>query len=178
MKIIPKFLSETWWGNVVLGILSAAIFYFLILRILLSTDLPMVAVVSDSMYHGPNDNYRTLCGVKVDRYQNFTNFWDICKSQYDKFNITKEQFKEFPASNGFDVGDMPIIRGVDEYKVGDVIVYSTSRVSVPIIHRIVKINEDNSYQTKGDNNPGQNPYELSVAKQNVHGKVIFIIPKL
>jgi signal peptidase I len=160
MKIIPKFLSETWWGNVVLGILSAAIFYFLILRLLLGTDLPMVAVVSNSMKHEST--------IQTTHYN-----WLKEKMGYNETYINS-----WPVKNGFSVGDMPIIRGVEEYKVGDVIVYSVSGSSAPIIHRIIKVNDDGSYQTKGDNNNGQLRYELSVAKQNVHGKVIFIIPKL
>jgi len=84
----------------------------------------------------------------------------------------------WPASNGFSKGDMPVVRGSDDYKVGDVIVYSTPSSRAPIIHRIIKINDDGTYQTKGDNNSFQIEYEKSVNKNQIHGKVIFVIPKL
>jgi len=160
MKILPKILTETWWGNALLGILFAAIFYFIILRFVLGTDLPMVAVVSNSMKHESTiqTTHYTWLKEKLGYNETYINSWS--------------------ARNGFSKGDMPIIRGVEEYKVGDVIVYSVSGSSAPIIHRIIKINEDNTYQTKGDNNNGQARYELAVAKQQVHGKVIFVIPKL
>ena len=161
MRILPKILTDTWWGNALLGIVFAAIFYFLILRLLLGTDLPMVAVVSNSMKHEST--------IQSTHY----------KWLEEKLGYNETYINSWPVRNGFSIGDMPIIRGVEEYKVGDVIVYSVPGFSAPIIHRIIKINEDGSYQTKGDNNNGQNTrYELSVAKQQIHGKVIFVIPKL
>jgi len=160
MRILPKILTETWWGNVLLGISFAALFYFVILRAVLGTDLPMVAVVSNSMKHEST--------IQTTHYR-----W-----LEEKLGYNETYINSWPVKNGFSVGDMPIIRGVEEYKVGDVIVYSVPGSKAPIIHRIIKINDDGSYQTKGDNNNGQLRYELSVAKQNVHGKVIFVIPKL
>jgi signal peptidase I len=73
---------------------------------------------------------------------------------------------------------MPIVQGAKEYKVGDIIVFSVKGARAPIIHRVIKINRDGTYQTKGDHNSGQLNYELSVKKDQIHGKVIFIIPKL
>ena len=182
---LPKKLTQGVTGNLfyaLLGVLAAVIFYYVILRLALATDTPIVAVVSDSMYHGPtthpDPNKRTLCDVKVEKYQSMDSFWNICGSTYRQFNITKEQFMSFSFSNGFHAGDMPIVKGSDKYTIGSVIVFSVPDLSVPIIHRIVKINEDGTYQTKGDNNDGQNPYEFSVSKEQIHGKVIFIIPKV
>jgi signal peptidase I len=76
------------------------------------------------------------------------------------------------------VGDMPIIQGVKDYKVGDVIVYSTPGQSAPIIHRIIKVNPDGTFQTKGDHNPQQLPFEFKIQKSWIHGKVIFVVPKV
>jgi hypothetical protein len=160
---LPDVLTKGWTGNIfyiALGVLCAVIFYFVILRFALGTDLPMVAVVSNSMKHEST--------LEITHYQ-----WLEKNMKYNRSYIDS-----WPIGNGFSVGDMPVIRGEEGYKVGDVIVYSVPGGSAPIIHRIIKINSDGSYQTKGDNNNGQWPYELSVKKEQVHGKVIFIIPKL
>lgn len=176
-KLLPKQLTDTWWGNIILGFSVAVIFYYVILSTVLSTRTPIVAVVSDSMYHGPNDRFGTLCGESVSGGQNLDKFWEICDNTYQSFGITKGQFEKFPFRNGFDVGDMPIIKGSDEYHVGDIIVYSVSGIGAPIIHRVIDV-KDGIYKTKGDNNAGQNIYENSVVKEQIKGKVIFIIPKI
>ena len=77
-------------------------------------------------------------------------------------------------------GDILVLKGMHavEYKVGDIIVYSVEGRSVPIVHRIVKINPDGSYQTKGDANNGQLNFEYYVSKESIHGKVLVIIPYL
>jgi signal peptidase I len=169
---LPKSLTEGWMGNIfysALGILCAVIFYFVILRFALGTDLPMVAVVSNSMKHQST--------LDTTHYQ-----WLETNLNYNRSYIDS-----WPIGSGFSIGDMPVIRGEKEYKVGDVIVYDTLCPpcpgynvcqNAPTIHRIIKINQDGTYQTKGDNNNGQICYEYSVSKSQVHGKVIFIIPKL
>lgn len=169
------FKSQDWLPYVYGGIFLALLAQRL-LGLVLSTSMPVVAVVSSSMDHGINSGYP--CGVMVANYtESFDNWWELCKHTYEKFNITKEEFANFPFRDGFKIGDMPVVRGSDSYEVGDVIVYEAGQPA-PIIHRIVKINEDGTYQTKGDHNAGQNPYEYSVKKEQIHGKVIFIIPKL
>jgi hypothetical protein len=164
MKIkLPKKFTQGFMNSIfylLIGILVAAIFYYIILSFVLSTDLPVVIVISNSMKHDVS--------ITTDYYQ-----W---LEKYLGYNET--YIDSWPVRNGFSVGDMPIIRGVEEYKVGDVIVYSVSYLKDPIIHRIIKINDDNTYQTKGDNNPGQNPHEYLVKNEQIHGKVLFIIPKL
>jgi hypothetical protein len=165
---LPKKLTQGPIGNLfyaLLGVLVAVIFYYVILRSALATDLPMVAVVSNSMKHDASLN--------TDYYQWLEN----------NLGYNKTYIDSWPVGGGFVIGDMPIIKGSSEYKVGDVIVYNTPCPSIycqsaPIIHRIIKINEDGTYQTKGDNNSGQLPYETSVKKEQIHGKVILIIPKV
>jgi len=143
---------------IILGIVLAVVVKQLLV-FGLSTDMPVVAVLSQSMQH--NDVERT-------HYE-----WLADRMGYDRTEIDS-----WPIAGGFLVGDMPIIKGEDEYAVGDVIVYSVSGQSVPIIHRIIKINSDNTYQTKGDNNMNQFPYEFKVSESQIHGKVIFVVPKL
>jgi signal peptidase len=86
----------------------------------------------------------------------------------------------WPVKDGFNIGDLPIIQGKsgNDYKVGDVVVYSIPNQNIPIIHRIIKINPDGTYMTKGDHNSQLLPFEYSVKPEQLHGKVIFIIPKL
>lgn len=159
MKLIPKVLTDTWWGNIFLGFLAAVIFYYLILSFILSSSTPVVAVVSSSMEHrNPEVTHYKWLG--------------------DNLGYNKSYVDSWPIKNGFSVGDMPVIKGGKSYEIGDVIVYSVSGISTPIIHRIITVNDDGTYQTKGDNNLGQLAYEHSVKSEQVNGKVIFIIPKV
>lgn len=160
MKLLPKILTDTWWGNILLGFLAAVIFYYVILTNVLSSNTPVVAVVSGSMEHDES--------LESDHYS-----WLEKNMGYDR-----DYVNSWPVRNGFNVGDMPVVRGKENYKVGDVIVYSVGGIDAPIIHRIIKVNDDGSYQTKGDNNGGQLNYEKGVKREQVKGKVIFIIPKI
>lgn len=139
------------------GIILAFLFH-MILGFIFSTSLPVVAVVSSSMQH---DN------PQVTHYGWLENHMGYNRTYIDSWSIP----------NGFSVGDMPIVQGADSYRVGDVIVYNAGQAA-PIIHRIIKINPDGTYQTKGDNNPAQLPYETSVKKEQIQGKVIFVVPYL
>ncbi len=172
-----KIATEGWQGYItyaVLGILLAYLVNF-ILGYFLNTDLPLVAVVSSSMSHKPENNL--LCGKYVINYDNsFENYWNACKETLIYFNITKNDFMNFPFRNGLEVGDVAVIKGEKNYKVGEIIVYSPSSSRYPIIHRIVYVNQDGSYQTKGDHNSGQLPYEKRIEQKQIHGKVIFVIP--
>ncbi len=77
-------------------------------------------------------------------------------------------------------GDILILQGVpaDQLAVGDVIVFSPPKQQIPVVHRIIEINSDGTFQTKGDANPGQIWYEKSIRASQVHGKQIAIIPML
>ncbi|MBU0953683.1 MAG: signal peptidase I [Nanoarchaeota archaeon] len=80
--------------------------------------------------------------------------------------------------DSFSRGDILFLQGQEQYKVDDIIVYSVPQQSTPIVHRIIKINQDGTYQTKGDANAGQLPFETSVKLEWIHGKVVFIVPYL
>jgi len=75
-------------------------------------------------------------------------------------------------------GDILILNGVNasSLKVGDIIVYSPEGQSVPIVHRIISINPDGSFQTKGDANAGQLAFEKHIDPSEIRGVVIGIIP--
>ncbi len=157
-----KRLNQGWIGiifSIFLGVLFATFFYYVVLATALQTNLPVVAVVSSSMEH---DN------------PELTYYGWLQKT----FNYPRVTIESWLAPNGFSIGDMPIVQGSDDYVVGDIIVYMVEEQPAPIIHRIIRINDDGTYQTKGDNNLSQLSYEYSVKKEQVYGKAIFIIPKL
>jgi hypothetical protein len=147
--------------DLLLYIYGGVVFAFLahiFLGIILSTKMPVVAVVSSSMQHdyAETNHYKWL---------------------EENLGYNRSYVNSWPFPNGFSIGDLPIVKGSDSYKIGEIIVYDAGQ-QAPIIHRIIKINPDGTYQTKGDNNPKQNFYEFSVKKEQIYGKVIFIIPKL
>ncbi len=77
-------------------------------------------------------------------------------------------------------GDLLILQGVsaEDLRVGDVIVYSVPNQQTPIVHRIIKINSDGTFQTKGDANSAQLPFEKNIKALSIHGKEIMVIPLL
>ncbi len=77
-------------------------------------------------------------------------------------------------------GDLLVLQGTkpEELKIGDVIVFSPTEQLTPIVHRIIAINPDGSFQTKGDANAGQLPFEKAVRPEQIHGRMIIIIPLL
>ena len=74
------------------------------------------------------------------------------------------------------VGDAVIISknyDVDKLKEGDIIAFKTDEKEL-IVHRIIKVNSDNTFITKGDyNNVADKGY---VKKEQIKGKVVFSIP--
>jgi signal peptidase I len=144
----------------ILGGAFAALALKTVLGLILATDYPAVSVLTSSMVHDES--------TEINHY----------KWLEENMGYNRSYIESWPMKNGFDVGDLPIVQGSDEYKVGDVIVYEVPGQSIPIIHRIIKINPDGTYMTKGDHNSGLLPFEASVKKEQIKGRVIFIIPKL
>lgn len=126
------------------------------LGFLLKTDLPVVAVISESMTHDKT--------TEVVHY-------NYLKTEY---GYSKEEIDSWPIKDGFRKGDVLVIKGVsqNEVKVGDVIVFDIEGQRIPIVHRVVKINGE--IVTKGDHNPVSDPWKV----EKIHGKVIFVIPFL
>jgi signal peptidase len=74
-------------------------------------------------------------------------------------------------------GDAIVLTKVNkntELELEDIIAYEDENEI--IVHRIIKINDDNTYVTKGDNNTTRDP--LDVKHNTVKGKVLFRIPYL
>lgn len=173
----------SWVVSIALAFVVIKFIVYPLLGLLLGTQFPVVAVVSDSMEHR----------------QGFDEWWMLHQDQYLQYNITRQQFTGFPLSNGFNKGDIIFLLGVDEDEIvqGDVIVFWGGK-AYPIIHRAIAVHMDGTtryFETKGDNNLGQivNPpylderkvlYERPCADQKdgtcdvVLGRALFRIPLL
>jgi len=71
-------------------------------------------------------------------------------------------------------GDLVFVVKPSNIRIGDIVIFEPG----PIIHRVIKINEDGTYETKGDNNAHQLEVEHSIPKSRIHGKVLFAVPLL
>ncbi len=85
-------------------------------------------------------------------------------------------------SPALDIGDIIIVQGRDDYGVHDIVVFKTEYSQKPIVHRIVEINEEGRFVTKGDSNEFSDPGRIApgegVALDDIQGKVIYVVPKL
>jgi len=175
---LKETLKKTWqflwyddsvWSWIVNVVLAFVLIKFLVypgLGLLLGTGYPIVAVVSSSMEHTSN----------------FDSWWDSQHEFYDQLNITKEQFKDYRFTNGFNKGDVMVLVGkkAQDIKLGDVIVFDIGR-SDPIIHRTVEIRTvDGKYyfHTKGDHNSGSLNEEVNTPEDKLYGKAVIRIPFL
>ena len=70
--------------------------------------------------------------------------------------------------------------GNEDYKVGDIIVFDAVKggYKFPIIHRIISMNADGTFETKGDANSVQGDFEHNVRKTQIHGRAVLKIPML
>ncbi len=172
----------SWVVNVVLAFLIIKFVFYPLLSLLVGSSLPLVAVTSSSMEHAVDDSDR-MCGevVDIEGRISFDEWWGICGDWYKlNTNISRSEFKDFPLNNGFNKGDIILLRGTDDLDVGDVIVFQSGK-NYPIIHRIVELDSDN-IKTKGDNNPGlikdSQLDESSVDYDSVLGRAYFRVPYL
>jgi hypothetical protein len=160
--------DESWLSLAVDAILVLLIGQFVIIPAFgfaFGTHFPFVAVVSSSMDHNNLE---------------FKEWWQENGQWYHDNNITKEQFLNFYKPNGFERGDAFVVFGLKSHpaKIGDILVFTVAGRSDPIIHRIVAINADGTYQTKGDANPEQFSFEKSVALEQIQGKAVAWAPYL
>lgn len=194
-------LKKTWhfiweddsiWSWIVNIILAFVIIKFLVypgLGLALGTQFPIVAVVSNSMEHKVSDG--VVCGKKVINYDSsFDDYWKVCGDWYEKKNITKSEFEGFGFKNGFNRGDIMILKGKKpkDINVGDIIVYRAVRPDIkrePIIHRVVYKQQENGeyyFTTKGDwNNDIINDTIISethIGKERILGNALIRVPFL
>lgn len=160
-------------ANIILAFVLIKYLVYPALGLAFGTELPIVAVVSNSMYHN-ND---------------FNAWWDNARAWYESNGIDYSNFNTFPLKNGFDKGDIMLVTGasVNNVNTGDIVIFDSQRPN-PIIHRVVGRYEENGkvyYQTKGDNyitNPrplqGTSIDETKVPIESLKGKAIFRLPLL
>jgi signal peptidase len=79
------------------------------------------------------------------------------------------------------VGDIVIVRGVDPntITVGTIIIFQSPSGSIDIIHRVIGITKQGGelyFKTKGDHNPGPDPWVPGVPAENVKGVLVGKIP--
>ncbi|MEM4271269.1 MAG: signal peptidase I [Candidatus Pacearchaeota archaeon] len=170
----------SWIVNIALAFVIIKFIVYPVFGLLLSTSHPIVAVVSSSMEHNGN----------------FDSWWDspaacikgICtqNEHYADFNITKEQFLAFKFKNGFNKGDIIVLKGTtpEKINIGDIIVFRNKRPD-PIIHRVIKKWQENGtyyFQTKGDHNAASVESfmldETKIPEDKIIGKALFRIPYL
>lgn len=162
----------SWLINIVLAFLIIKFLVYPGLGLILGTSHPIVAVVSSSMEHPE---------------ASFDDWWiRECpdakqKDLYSKSGISKSMFLGFDYRNGFNKGDIMLLRSAKNVDIGDIIVFTTSARPEPIIHRVVEVRESSnelSYKTKGDNNCGSADFENNVSSDSVIGKSLIRIPLL
>jgi hypothetical protein len=166
----------SWIVNVILAFILVKFIIYPGFGLLLSTNYPIVAVVSCSMEHNtqPSCNFNHL---------NFNEWYNLRGDWYTNKGFTKEQFNNFPFHNGFNKGDIMILKGIQpkNIKIGDILVYQSQMYPNPIIHRVVKISQKNSmyyFTTKGDNNLDTDLKEIDEQQIKNTGKAIIKIPYL
>lgn len=170
LKRLWKFMwnDNSIWSWIFNAALAFVLIKFLVypgLGLLLQTDHPVVAVVSDSM------KYK----------EEFDKWWEGMASYYESRNITYDDFKGFTMSNGFNRGDIIITKGKkpEDIQAGDVIVFKTDG-PVPIIHRVIRKWESDKhyFSTKGDMNSGQRDEEKEISEERVIGTAWLRLPYL
>ncbi len=172
--------SDSWWSwpvNLLLAFILIKFIVYPCLGFIFGTAFPVVAVVSGSMEHDGS----------------FSDWWlstAYCSSScsqgewYASYGITEEQFKEFSFKNGFNKGDIMVLKGIEpkNIKIGDVLVFQSAYGNEPIIHRVVTTSGDETtgfvYKTKGDHNGDSGNIDTNIDQDAVYGKAIFRIPFL
>lgn len=157
-----SFLREDSWPSLIVSLILIFIFirlvFFPVVGFAFGAELPLVVVESCSMYHE----------------QSFEGWWESNAPWYAEADITKEDFEQFPFKNGINKGDVIVVWGHDEPKLGDVIIFHSS-YTYPLIHRVVDLRP---IGTKGDHNPTQLDAEENIARDAVVGKAVLRIPAL
>ena len=100
---------------------------------------------------------------------------------YGDVGISKEGFFAFPFRNGFNTGDLMILKSTKRIALGDVIVFQPQDQPEPIIHRAIRVEENEGapyYTTKGDHNCGSSSSEQHIPESEVIGEAAFRVPFL
>ena len=78
--------------------------------------------------------------------------------------------------NGLDMneGDLIIIKDTGDYKIGEIITFFQDGDDIPTTHRIISIDEDGKWVTKGDANNSKD--KRSITNDEIIGEVVLVIP--
>ena len=174
-KLWKKFWFMLWKDDSLKGWIFSIIFLFIfikfiffpILSLVTGTSLPLAIVESCSMYH------------KGNFLSDYNNWWQEHETKYLEYDIEKDEFENFKFKNGFNKGDILFIIKAkpEKLKIGDIIIFSAEQKN-PIIHRIIKIENQNGeyiFSTIGDNNNAQLSFEKNIKEEQLIGKTIFKI---
>lgn len=183
-NVLKRAWNYVWHGESTWSLLLSILLVFVIVRFIvypaagfiLGTQFPVVAVVSGSMEHQ---------GLNTEQWWSSS----CCRDQactttstqaalYDGYNIIMQDIASYRFPNGFNKGDIMILSNAHDARVGDTLVFFSSRRAEPIIHRIIRIDNTGSYRTKGDNNCAIADFEEYIPQENVVGKAIARIPWL
>jgi hypothetical protein len=178
-KFFKKFWNVVWKDDSFKGWLISLLFIFVVIKFIFfpllslatGTNLPLAIVESCSMYH------------KGDLLGSYNNWYEKHEAKYSELGITVEEFRDFKMKKGFNKGDILFIVGAkpEKIKVGDIIIFNAGTAN-PVIHRVIKITEDETgklfFSTIGDNNYGQLPAEKSISEEQLVGKASLRIAPL
>jgi signal peptidase I len=182
----------SWFVALIIIFVFVKYIFFPVLGFAFASELPLAGVESSSMEHQltSQGSQFSLCGKSFQQknYITFNEYWSTCGEWYENRDISKEKFESFPLHSGFSKGDILMVLGWIEPKVGDIIVFKPNPESSaprPIVHRIVSI-ENEVIQTKGDHNEAQltiqhnilRTDETAISYDQVIGTVVLRIPAL
>lgn len=175
--VFGKLWYLLWEDDSLKGWIFSLLFLFIFIKfiflpglsLITGTALPMAIVESCSMYH------------KHNLFYDFEDWWQDHESKYEKLSITKQDFKSFTFSNGFNKGDILFIikANPEKLKVGDIVIFNANQKN-PLIHRIINIETDpetnkKTFSTIGDNNNAQLTVEKSITEEQLVGKAVLKI---
>lgn len=153
---LQKDTWQSWIVSMILIVVFIKFIFFPALTLITGSSLPLVVVESCSMYHEIP----------------FDSWWEKNAVFYEQRNITKSDFESFKFQNGLNKGDIIIVWGKSDYKIGDTIIFNAG-TQHPLIHRLIF---QNPLATKGDHNSDQLSIEKSISEDAVIGKGIARIP--
>jgi signal peptidase I len=173
----------SWLINILIAFILIKFIIYPGIGLLLGTNLPVVAVISESMEHNGNFDTWWNSTATCEYNNNGTIALKYCRQKdwYGAKGITKEEFLNYSMRNGFNKGDIIILRGTsfEDLNVGDVLVYR-SKLAYPVIHRVVQKND--VIETKGDHNAAQifdsRLNEKYITKDQMIGKAWVKVPYL
>jgi signal peptidase I len=168
-----------WIISIIVLFVFIKFIFFPLLGLVTGTALPLAIVESCSMYHTANV------------FSSYDNWWERHDAKYNTLSIEKEEFEGGVLSKfrrGFTKGDILFLIKAkpEKLEIGNVIAFNSGTRNVPVIHRIIEIEEKNGelvFTTIGDNNeksltPSNNAWgvnEIDIKSEQLVGRAVFRI---